>query len=61
MPVASTNRGRIWRFFNKTATPGLTVNVQAQDQILNNINNPIQQDYVGFVTSDDISNWAINI
>jgi hypothetical protein len=61
LPVASTESGRIWRFYNKSATPGLTVNVQPQDEIVGNINNPIQQDYVGFVISDGVTRWSINI
>lgn len=61
MPLASTQNGKIWRFYNKSATPGLTVTVQAQDQVLGNINNPILPDYVGFVISDGINKWSINV
>lgn len=61
MPPASVNSGKIWRFYNKSATPGLTVNTQPQDSIYNNINNPIPQDYIGFVMPDGITRWAINL
>lgn len=61
MPVASTESGRIWRFYNKSATPGLTVNVQPQDEVYLNINNPIPQDYVGFVASNGVNEWSINL
>ncbi len=61
MPVASTQSGVIYRFYNKSAEGGVRVETQAQDLVEGNINNPIPIDHVGFVVSDGFIHWAINL
>lgn len=61
LPVASTMSGVIWRFYNKSAEQGVLLETQAQDTILNGINNPIPINYVGFTISDGLTEWSTNL
>lgn len=61
MPLAASQNGVIYRFFNRTAPAGVLLTTQAQDLITQNFFNPIQEGNVGFVISNGINNWAINI
>lgn len=67
LPLASTQSGKIYRLYNQNAIGGVNLSTQSlQDSIQPSGTagigfNPLPRGFVGYVISDGVSTWALNI